>query len=32
MFEICSLEWYILLFTVFIFSLLLVQFSDEKDC
>jgi hypothetical protein len=31
MFEICSLEWRILLFTVFIFSLLLVATSDEKD-
>jgi hypothetical protein len=32
MFEICSLEWYILLFIVFMFSMLAVAMSDEKDC
>ena len=32
MFELCSLEWYILLFIVFAFALILVATSDEKDC
>jgi hypothetical protein len=31
MFELCSLEWYVLLFIVFIFSILLVMFEDEDD-
>jgi len=32
MFEICSFEWYILLFTVFAFAVALVCTSNEKDC
>jgi len=32
MFEIGSLEWYILLFIVFVFSVLLVAFEDKGDC